>query len=365
MYIETVSVKNFRNLDTMSIELNKSVNIFYGKNAQGKTNIIEAVYMCATGRSHRTHSDKDMIMFGMDSAMVQTFINKDNYKDRVNIHLKKNAKKGIAVNNLPIKSLSELFGILHIVIFSPEDLELVKKGPSERRRFIDMELCQLSKIYCYNLQQYWKILKQRNNLLKQVQKNSSLRDTIFVWDSQLVDFGRKLIKEREKFTVRIDELTKDIHLKLTGGAEKMKIEYKPSVSADEFEEKLNKNIEKDIYFGSTSYGPHKDDLSFFINDTNVREFGSQGQQRCTAVSLKLAEIKLIEDEKGSEPVLLLDDVFSELDKNRQKYLIECISDIQTIITCTGIEDSLRELSEKAAIYMVENGKVYSNRDTNA
>ncbi len=357
MYIDKLSVENFRNLKKVNIDFNKNINILYGDNAQGKTSILEGIYFCATGRSHKTHTDKDVINFNENETHIKTIIRDDTACDKIDVHLKKNMKKWIAVNNMPVKKIGELFGFLHIVLFAPEDLRLIKSGPSERRRFIDLEMCQLNKIYYYNLKQYCKILKQRNNLLKEIQKNKSLKDTLFVWDSQLSEFGEKIIKQRQKFIYDISELASEIHNKITGGKERLEIIYKPNISSDMFEKKLIKNTDKDIFYGTTSTGPHKDDVSFIINGYDAKDYGSQGQQRCSALSAKLAEIEIIKKEKKTNPVLLLDDVLSELDEKRQSFLIESIKDIQVIITCTGIEDILKKTNADTQVFFVENGDV--------
>lgn len=361
MYIYKLSVENFRNLKNVDIEFNKNINILYGDNAQGKTSILEGIYFCATGRSHKTHTDRSVINFDENEAHLKTIVYNDTICDKIDVHLKKNMKKWIAVNNMPVKKIGGLFGILHIVLFAPEDLQLIKSGPSERRRFIDLEMCQLSKVYYYNLKQYCKILKQRNNLLKEIQKNKSLKDTLFVWDGQLVEFGEKIINQRKKFVRDISEIASVIHNKITGGRECLEIIYKPSVNPDELEKKIIKNTEKDIFYGTTNAGPHKDDLSFIINGYDVRDYGSQGQQRCSALSSKLAEIEIIKKEKNTEPVLLLDDVLSELDQKRQSFLLESIKDIQVIITCTGIEDIIKNKVSDADVFFVEKGTVKKMR----
>lgn len=357
MYVKKLSLKNYRNIQFIEIELKNGVNIFYGNNAQGKTNLLESIYMCATGRSHRTHIDKELIKFNETDSHIRTEIKHDDIIDKIDIHLKKDSKKGIAINNFPINKLGELFGILNVVIFSPEDLNLIKAGPMERRKFIDMELCQINKVYYYNLGQYHKILKQRNALLKKILKDNSLKETLFIWDKQLIEFGKKIIEIREEFIYKINKISKKIHSEITGEKEDLEIKYKPSVTIEEFEEKLEKSLEKDILYTSTSYGPHKDDIIFLINNINARDFGSQGQQRTVSLSTKLAEINLIKEEKGVLPILLLDDVLSELDKSRQKYLISNIKDIQVIITCTGVEDIIKNLDEECEIFNVKNGNI--------
>lgn len=355
MHVKKLSLKNYRNIQFLEVELKNGVNIFYGNNAQGKTNLLESIYICATGRSHRTHIDKELIKFNETDAHIRAEINNDNITDKIDIHLKRDSKKGIAINNLTINKLGELFGILNVVIFSPEDLNLIKLGPMERRKFIDMELCQINKVYYYNLGQYHKILKQRNALLKKILKDKSLKDTLFIWDKQLIEFGKKIIEIRKEFIYKINKISKKIHLEITEEKEDLEIKYKPSVTIEEFEEKLEKSLEKDILYTSTSYGPHKDDIIFLINNINVRDFGSQGQQRTASLSTKLAEINLIKEEKGVLPILLLDDVLSELDKSRQKYLISNIKNIQVIITCTGVEDIIKNLDSDCRIFNVKDG----------
>jgi len=357
MYVSTLQIADFRNISWADIELKNGINILYGQNAQGKTNFLESVYMCSTGRSHRTKFDRELVMFDKKEAHVRVYIQKKNISEKIDVHIKKDDKKGVAVNGIPLKKLGDLFGTLYGVIFSPEDLQLIKSSPGERRKFMDIELCQLSNVYYFNLQQYYKILKQRNNLLKEIIKNPSLEETLFVWDSQLVDFGKKIIESRKKFIIKVNEIASKKHSEITNGAEKLVVEYKPNTDEENFEKKLSENIKRDIFLGSTSVGPHKDDISFLINDSEVKIYGSQGQQRTAALSAKLAEIEIIKKETGETPVLLLDDVLSELDEGRQYYLMESIKDIQTIITCTGIEDSIKKYVKKAAVFNVENGVI--------
>lgn len=360
MYVEKLYLKNYRNIENLEIELKDGVNIFYGQNAQGKTNLLESIYMGATGRSHRTHKDKELVKFDKEEAHIRLIVREDNIFDKIDIHIKKEAKKGIAINNVPIAKLGELFGYLNIVIFSPEDLALIKQGPQERRKFIDIQLCQIDSIYYYNLSQYYKVLKQRNSLLKKISFDKNLKDMLFVWDSQLIDFGVKIIEKRLQFISKIDNIANNIHKKITQDREKLELKYKPSIDSQEFKEKLEKNLEKDIMYQTTSYGPHKDDFLFFINGVNARDFGSQGQQRTASLSTKLAQIQLIQDEKNTSPVLLLDDVLSELDKDRQKFLIENIKNMQVVITCTGVEDVVKNLKKDCKIFKVCEGNVFEN-----
>jgi len=340
MYVEKLSLKDFRNYNNLNLEFGGGVNIIKGPNARGKTNLLEAVYLCATGRSQRAGNDREMILFGSDEAHIQVLVKKEKYCDRIDVHLKKEGRKGIAVNGSAVRKLSDLFGELLTVIFSPEDLQLVKSGPAERRRFADLELCQLNGVYYYELQQYCRVLKQRNNLLREISRDGGLRETLFAWDEQLVRHGRRIIGFREEFIERLSGLSEMEHSKITGGKEKLGIIYKKSVSGEDFAAKLERYAETDIRFGSTSVGIHKDDLQFTVNGCDARVFGSQGQQRTAALSLKLAEIELIREEKGETPVLLLDDVLSELDGDRQRCLLDGLEDVQTLLTCTGVEEIL-------------------------
>lgn len=354
MYIKSILLKNFRNYSDLNLNLGSKLNILYGDNAQGKTNILEAIYICAMGRSQKAQHDREIIKLNETEAHIQTYVIDENLESKIDVHLKKDLKKGVAINGLPIKKLSQLLGTIYVVIFSPEDLQLIKNGPSERRKFIDMEICQLSSVYYYNLQQYYKVLKQRNNLLKTLLKNPLNKDTIFVWDKQLVLYGKKIIDARVEFIDKINKIASQIHYKITGEAEKLNIQYMPSIKVNDFELKLTKHLDKDIMYGNTLIGPHKDDLKFYINENDVKIYGSQGQQRTTALSIKLAEIELIKEETSNKPILLLDDVLSELDESRQSYLLGNISDIQTILTCTGIEDSIKKYIHKATVYQIKN-----------
>lgn len=357
MYIKQASLRGFRNLEQLDMELKNGLNIFYGNNAQGKTNFLESLYVCAMGRSQRTRMDEQMVGFKEMESHIRLMIQKEYYVDRIDVHLKRQEKKGIAINGIPIRKSGELFGTLQVVIFSPEDLNLIKGGPSERRRFMDMEICQLSRIYYYDLQQYYRSLKQRNHLLKQIQNKPSLEDTLYPWDEQLAEFGGRIIRARREFLRKLNDISSKKQLSLTGGLDDLQIEYKPNCPEDIFFEKLRKNTKRDIVFGATQNGPHKDDMGFMIHGNDVKTYGSQGQQRITALSAKLAEIDLIEEETGQKPVLLLDDVLSELDEKRQNYLMEGISGMQSILTCTGIEDSVKKYVKDAFLFYVENGKI--------
>ena len=341
----------------MSLGFDKSTNIFYGDNAQGKTNILEAVYLSGTTKSHRGTKDKDMIQFGANESHIETIVEKNGIKYQIDMHLKKNSPKGIAINKIPIRKASELFGIINIVFFSPEDLNIIKNGPGERRRFIDLELSQLDKVYLNNLSNYNRIVNQRNHLLKEIDYNKGALETLDIWDMQVIQYGNKIIERRQKFIEEINKIISNIHKKLTGNREDIKIVYEPSNGALSFEQALLKNKEKDLRIKSTSVGPHRDDIAFLVSDIDIRKYGSQGQQRTAALSLKLSEIELVKQSIHDTPVLLLDDVLSELDKHRQNYLLDSIHDIQTLITCTGVDEFVNHRFSINKVFHVQSGQV--------
>lgn len=359
MIVESVELKDYRNYEFLDMNFNEHVNIIYGDNAQGKTNILESIYMCSTSKSHRGSKDREIVRFGEDESHIKLSVLKHGMKYRIDMHLKKNKTKGIAVNGIPIKKAVELFGIINIVFFSPEDLNIIKNGPSERRRFMDMELSQLDKIYLSNLVNYNKVLNQRNKLLKDIAFSPSeqLMQTLDIWDMQLVKYGSLIIKGRKIFIEKINTIISDIHSRLTGGIENIKVCYVPDVDVNYFEEEVRNSRQKDIKYKVTGKGPHKDDLIFLINDNDVRKYGSQGQQRTAALSLKLSEIELVKLVIKDTPVLLLDDVLSELDSNRQNFLINSIGDIQTIVTCTGLEEFINNRMNINKIFKVTDGHV--------
>lgn len=338
MHISSVELKNYRNYEYASIPFKDGINILYGDNAQGKTNILESLYVCATTKSHRGSKDKELIQFEHPEAHIRMMVNKKGIDHKIDMHLRKQKGKGAAIDGIPIKKSSELLGLVHMILFSPEDLSIIKNGPGERRRFLDMELCQLDKIYMNHLSNYNKVLNQRNTLLKQISFQKDLAETLDIWDQQMVKYGVNIIKIRDTFVKELNEIISVIHEKLSGGREHLFLEYEPSVTKDSYEEQIRRRRDQDIRILSTGIGPHRDDISFLVNGMDIRKFGSQGQQRTAALSLKLAEIELVARRIGDKPVLLLDDVLSELDGNRKNYLMESISGIQTIITCTGLDE---------------------------
>ena len=358
MYIESIELKNYRNYDSLSLQFDKGTNIFYGDNAQGKTNILEAVYLCGTTKSHRGSKDREMIQFDADEAHIRMFVKKEGISRRIDMHLKKNKTKGIAVDGIPIRKAGELFGILHLVFFSPEDLNIIKNGPGERRRFMDLELCQLNKLYLSDLSSYNHVLNQRNKLLKDLSFQPSLLNTLDVWDEQLARYGASIIQGRKKFIEEMNGIITEIHRNITGGKEEIRLLYEPSVSEENFLSVLLRNREKDCRFKLTSEGPHRDDLCVKINGMDIRKYGSQGQQRTAALSLKLSEIYMVKKRIKDMPVLLLDDVLSELDSSRQNYLLNSISQVQTMITCTGLDDFIDKRFHINKIFKVVDGRVY-------
>lgn len=357
MIIKSLELADFRNYEELNISFDKGTNILYGDNAQGKTNILEAIYVSATTKSHKGSKDKEIINFDKEEAHIRTYLEKEGVESRVDMHLRKSKSKGIAIDGQKIKKAADLLGLLNVVFFSPEDLSIIKNGPGERRRFADMELCQLDNFYLYNLNNYNKIINQRNKLLKDMYFNPGLRETLNIWDSQLVSYGSKIIERRELFAGQLCEIIGEIHSKLSGGKEKLVIKYEPDVRIEDFEKQMRANQERDIHSKVTSTGPHRDDFSFIVNGIDIRKYGSQGQQRTAALSLKLSEIELVKKVTKDTPVLLLDDVLSELDSNRQNYLLNSIGDIQTIITCTGLDEFINNRFEINRIFKVTNGSI--------
>lgn len=358
MNIRSIELKNFRNYENLEISFDEGTNILFGDNAQGKTNILEAAYMSGTTKSHKGSRDREMIRFGEEEAHLKTVVVRGGREYQIDMHLKKNRAKGIAIDKIPIKKASELFGILNIVFFSPEDLNIIKNGPAERRRFLDSELCQLDRIYLADLTNYNKILAQRNKLLKDMIYRPSLSDTLPVWDMQLIETGKKIIRRRKQFVDELREIVSDIHYRISGGKEELFLKYEPNIDDIFFEDELSRAKEKDKKLCQTSVGPHRDDLLFSIGDVDIRKYGSQGQQRTSALSLKLSEIELVRKSISDTPVLLLDDVLSELDSSRQNYLLNNISDTQTIITCTGLDEFVRNRFTVNRVFEVIAGHVY-------
>lgn len=357
MIIKSIELCNFRNYEREEFHFHEGTNVLYGDNAQGKTNVLEAIFVGGTTKSHKGSKDSDMIMKGREEAHLRYFVEKNDCTYKVEIHMRKGRTKGIAIDGLPIGSSKELMGLCNIIFFSPEDLGIIKDGPEQRRRFMDMELCQINKAYLYYLTQYKKILKQRNALLKQIKQKPDLKETLEIWDNQLVENGSKLIEIREQFVEEVADIMKEKHRNLTGGQEDIEVKYKPNCTAKDFSRQLFMEGDRDVLLGTTTVGPHRDDIQFFINGQEVKVYGSQGQKRTAALSLKMAEIEIVEKIIGEKPILLLDDVLSELDRSRQNYLLENIKGIQTIITCTGLEEFVTNGININQTFEIVNGKI--------
>ena len=289
MVIKSLKLKNYRNYELLDMTFDSKTNILYGDNAQGKTNILEALYLSGTTKSHRGTKDRDLIQFGREESHLETIVEKKGMEFQIDMHLKKNSPKGIAINKIPIRKASELFGIVHFVFFSPEDLNIIKDGPAGRRRFIDLELSQLDKIYLSNLSNYNRVINQRNSLLKDIYAQNHLVDTLDIWDMQLASYGEKIRERRKKFIEEINKIISDIHFKLTGGKEHIFLSYEENTGNMTLEEALKKNRERDIRMKSTTSGPHRDDICFTVENRtgerkiDIRRFGSQGQQRTAAL----------------------------------------------------------------------------------
>lgn len=357
MIIKSLELMNFRNYEFLDLKFSEGTNILYGDNAQGKTNVLEAIYLSATTKSHKGSKDRDIVSFEKEEAHIRTYLEKEKTEYKIDMHLRKNKSKGVAVDGQKLKKAADLLGLLNVVFFSPEDLSIIKNGPAERRRFVDMELCQLDNFYLYNLNHYNKIVNQRNKLLKDMYFNPQLKDTLNIWDSQLVSFGSKIIERRRIFVEQLNDIIYEIHKKLSGNKEELIIKYEPDVEVENFEEAIRRSQEKDIKLKQTCIGPHRDDFSFMTGNIDIRKFGSQGQQRTAALSLKLSEIELVKRITKDTPVLLLDDVLSELDSSRQNYLLNSIGDIQTIITCTGLDEFVNNRFEINKVFQVVEGTI--------
>jgi DNA replication and repair protein RecF len=365
-----MSLHHYRNYDRVELATEHNVNIFVGPNAQGKTNLLEAIFVMALTKSHRTHKDKELIKWNQEESLVHGEIEKKYGLNRLDLYISTQGKRA-KINGLEQKKLSNFIGTLNVVMFAPEDLEIVKGAPNIRRRFLDMEIGQVQPAYLYDLQQYQKIIVQRNNYLKQITPAKGINHEMMeVWNEQLLQHGTKIMKKRQSFITKLQNWAETIHLGITNQQEQLQIKYQPSFDVEDFKDetvvfnqfmiKLSQVKEQEIRRGMTLVGPHRDDLQFFINGKEVQTYGSQGQQRTTALSLKLAEIELIHEEVGDYPILLLDDVLSELDRFRQTQLIETFqSKVQTFITTTSIDSVNMAKLDQANIFNVLEGKIES------
>lgn len=359
MFIKKIILFNYRNYKNLNLSFEKNINIFIGDNAQGKTNILEAIYYCAFAKSHRTSKDKELVNWNKEIAHLGLSISKQRLDKNIEINILKNGKKEIIVNSIKIKKIGELFGIFNVVMFSPEDLKIIKESPGIRRRFLDMEICQFDNKYYYNLVKYNKVLSERNIILKNRNLNIDMLD---VYDRQLASYGKYILEMRIRYIDKINFYGNKIHKDITMQKEDIKFEYYSTIKnlddiENNFYELLVKNRKKDIEKGITSIGPHRDDFLVYINGIEIKSYGSQGQQRTAVLSMKFSSLRIIKDVTSEYPVLLLDDVLSELDFSRKKYILSSIKDIQTIITCTGISDINEYLDSDYKIYKVKDGEI--------
>ena len=371
MYIEELSLVNYRNYDRLTIHFDHKVNVILGENAQGKTTLMEAIYVLGFTKSHRTPRDKELIQWDAEYGKIKGRVFKKNRSLPLEVIFSSKGKKA-KFNHIEQKRLSDYIGSLNIVMFAPEDLNLVKGSPQERRRFIDMEIGQIEPVYIYHLNQYQKILKQRNALLKDLQRRRTKDTTMLqIYTEQLAEHGAAILFRRFRFLKKLREWAVPIHLQISRDQENLKIDYLSKVDVSEsmdmekmrdtYLTEFNRKEESEIERGTTLIGPHRDDLVFTVNDRNVQHFGSQGQQRTTALSLKLAEIELIYQEVGDYPVLLLDDVLSELDDYRQSHLLNAIQGkVQTFVTTTNIDGIAHETIREAEIFTIHEGKLVEN-----
>lgn len=359
MYVKKLKLINYRNYENLEIDLCPNVNVFMGDNAQGKTNVLEAVYYSAFAKSHRTSRDKELINWNEEIAFISVSVGRSRLDKKIDINILKDGKKVIKVNSVKINKIGELFGTFNVVMFSPEDLKIIKDSPGVRRKFIDMELCQLDHKYYYNLVQYNKVMNERNMILKNRKVDT---DMLEIYDMQLSTFGAYIIEKRLWYLKELNKHSIGIHNDITSGKEKIDFRYISSVKnyediQNDFYNLLERNRKRDIEKGITLYGPHRDDFSVFINDVDTKSYGSQGQQRTAVLTMKFSSLKIIKEITNEYPVLLLDDVLSELDFNRKRYVLSSIGGIQTIITCTGIEDLDDYLDNDSKLFKVKDGVI--------
>ena len=355
MKISKLSLKNFRNYKTQEIVFGDGLNVLVGKNAQGKTNILEAIFFAVIGKSFKTSKDKDVILWGQERGLIKAEFERK-YRDvTVDIIFDSKVKKQISVDGISLKRVGELLGHANAVFFSPDELKLIKESPDERRRFMNIDISQTNKRYFYLLGRYDKILANRNKLLKTSKDLQTLKQTIDIWDRALCEVSEKIAEERAKFIEELAPLAEKAHSYISGGQEKLEIFYNGIKKEENYQKSmlssLQKNLNKDFKLGYTSIGVHRDDLDIYLNGVEVKNFGSQGQQRTVALSLKLAELEIIKNRIGEYPILLLDDVFSELDESRRKKLLNFTSKTQTIITCTDFNET------SAKVFTIENGSI--------
>lgn len=351
MYIKKIKLTNFRNYKEQEIELTDKMNVFYGDNAQGKTNILEAIYLCAIGKSFRTKKEKELINFQENFSEIEVDYEKKDRSGKIKLEI--SDKKTFYSNGIKIKKISEILGKINIVMFSPDDIDILKGSPNKRRKFLDIMISQLRPSYLYNLNQYIKTMEQRNNYLRQIKYNNKDINLLDIWDEKLIDLGEKIYNYRKEFIEKIDIILNNIHKKITEEKENIKIEYISNyIEKNKFKENLIKKRQLDIEKGYTTIGIHRDDFIIYINGKPVNLYGSQGQNRTVVLSLKITELEIASEEIGEKPVLLLDDFMSELDEKRRNSFFDNIENIQVLITCT---DKINK--ENTKIFNVKDGKI--------
>ncbi len=359
MYVKHLTLENFRNYDKLSIDFDEKINLILGNNAQGKTNLLEAIYVTSCGKSFRTAKDNEMIGFDKEFCRIEMEASKEDEDIKVEVAIAKNSKAA-KIDGVPVKKSSDLLKNVFIVIFSPEDMKIVKEEPEKRRRFLNRELCQIKSSYNIYLSKYKKALYQRNTLLKDPSVD---RNLLLSWNDELVKYGVPLIKERNYFIERMAKVSKAIHEDITGNKESLNVKYEPNVRFEEdqreqrniFYDALAESLDADLKAHHTTRGPHKDDISLSIDDVDIRHFGSQGQQRTAALSLKLAEISMIKEGTGESPILLLDDVMSELDGERQAYMINAFKDVQIFISTTELYEDVKDAFKGGKVFKINSG----------
>ena len=385
MYIKTLKLKNYRNYEEIEVNFDPKINIIYGNNAAGKTNLLESIYICSTSKSHKNTKENDIINFDKNESHIKLVFNRgenpldissaSTKNEIIDIQLNKDSKKGVAKNGIKVEKLSEFLGFFNVIMFAPEDLNIIKDGPVIRRKFLDIQLSQIDKIYVNLIQNYNKTLNQRNALLKDIYKTTgnNRQDLISIldtYDEQMVDYGLEVIKKRSENIKELAKKIYNIHLLISDNKEKLIVDYENDIKGSSelvgessnspkeiYLKKLKETRDTDIKNQYTMIGPHRDDISFKVEDKDIRKFGSQGQKKTTAISLKLSELEMLKEKINDTPVLLLDDVFSELDENRQKLLVSNLKGIQTIITCTGIKKNIFDLLKPEKVFNVADNKV--------
>ena len=343
MLIKNVKLSNFRNHKNIELELSEKTNVIYGKNAHGKTNILESIYVCAVGKSFRARKDSDLILFDNEFATIDIEFQKNDREKKINFVISNKNKKQIKINGIKIDKISELFGNIIVILFSPDDVDIIKGDPSGRRKYFDLLISQLKPSYMYSLQEYYKVIEQRNTFLKTRNMNATLE--LDIWDEKLAELNIKISKIRKEVVEELNPLFKQYMIEFSDEKEKAEIEYKTQITTDDVVKKLKERRYIDFERGNTSFGIHRDDYKFKINGLEVNNFGSQGQIKSSVLSLKLAQKDLIEQKNDEKPIMLLDDVMAELDVDRRKYILNKIKECQVIITCTDLDDIVEDVKK--------------------